>query len=321
MADSSRFILSTGTDEDGKRLDRVIAEARDDLSRSRIKALIEQGHATVSGKVVTDPNHRLKPSLEITLSLPAPISDTPEPEPIPLNVVYEDESLIVIDKPAGMVVHPAAGNPSGTLVNALLAHCGPSLSGIGGVKRPGIVHRIDKDTSGLIVAAKTEPAHTGLSAQFAEHSIQRSYHAVVWGVPKKVEGTITSLIGRSPRNRKKMAVVTRGGKTATTHYKVLKAFGAEASLVECRLETGRTHQIRVHMSHIGHSLLADPLYGAGTRRKASEEARALVQKLGRQALHAQLLGFVHPITNENLCFESAPPQDLRDLAEGLGSRA
>ncbi len=317
MPDRSSFTFTTGAEDNGKRLDRVLADARDDLSRSRLKALIEQGHVTVSGDVITDANHRLKSPSDIVICVPPPVTDTPAPEHISLTVVYEDDDLIVVDKPAGLVVHPAAGNTSGTLVNALLAHCGASLSGIGGVKRPGIVHRLDKDTSGLIVAAKSDAAHAGLSQQFSQHTIQRSYQAVVWGVPKKMKDRISGAIGRSSRNRKKMTVVKQGGKTATTHYSVLKAFGSDASLVRCRLETGRTHQIRVHMAHIGHSLLGDPLYGAGIRRSAPEHIKALLKTFQRQALHAQELGFRHPTKNKELSFESALPSDMQDLIAGL----
>jgi len=228
--------------------------------------------------------------------------------------------LIVVDKPAGMVVHPAPGNPDNTLVNALIAHCGESLSGIGGVKRPGIVHRIDKDTSGLIVAAKNDTAHQALSEAFAAHTIEREYRCLVWGLASPKAGTIEGPIGRHPTDRKRMAIVRKGGKPAITHYRVLKSFGLGASLVECRLETGRTHQIRVHMAKIGHPLIGDPVYGkptAARRGRLSPEARKVAEAFPRQALHATLLGFDHPRTGEHLSWESESPEDLRRLERAL----
>jgi 23S rRNA pseudouridine1911/1915/1917 synthase len=272
----------------------------------------------------------------LALAQPPAAEAEPEGEEIALSVTYEDDALIVIDKPAGLVVHPAAGHERGTLVNALIAHCGASLSGIGGVKRPGIVHRLDKDTSGLMVAAKTDRAHRALAAQFADHgregALERAYLAVVWGAPSRPHFTIDAPLDRDPRNREKMAVVPHArheqhgvGRHAVTHVEVLERYPATAgpavaSLVRCTLETGRTHQIRVHMAHLGHPLLGDPTYGAGFRTKASQlssEARGALAALGRQALHAATLGFVHPLTGEHLGFESAPPADMADLIGAL----
>ena len=305
--------LVAGADQHGLRLDRVLADGVQSLSRSRIKILIEAGSASVDGVTIEDPNFRVKQENQISLEIPAPIADTPEPQAIPLDIQYEDDHLIIVNKAAGLVVHPAPGNPDKTLVNALLAHCGQSLKGIGGVKRPGIVHRLDKNTSGLLVAAKTDAAHSGLTEQFAVHSIERCYSALVWGVPAPEAATIRSRIGRSRTNRKKMAVVKSGGKEATTHYKIQKAFGLMASLVECKLETGRTHQIRVHMAHKGNSIVGDPVYGRGIKRGVGSSISQAVKDFDRQALHASVLGFVHPITNEPMRFEVELPQDLKIL--------
>lgn len=301
------------------RLDKWLAEALPEISRSRLKALIEAGQLRLDGQTVTDASRKLKGGESCLLSVPDAEQAEPEAEAIPLMVVYEDDQLIVIDKPAGMVVHPAAGNHSATLVNALLHHCSLSLSGIGGVKRPGIVHRLDKDTSGLLVAAKTDAAHQGLAAQFSAHTLTRAYRAVCWGVPSPRQGEIEGNIGRSPSNRKKMAVVTRGGKPALTRYQVLKSFGTSAALVECRLATGRTHQIRVHMTAIGHPLVGDPLYGRGTARGKDlpPEIKTPLTAFPRQALHAFLLGFSHPTTGEQLLFESKTPYDFNSLISSL----
>jgi len=312
-----------------ERLDRWLARHLADLSRTRIKALIEAGHASLDGTVVLDAGHMLKVGQAVALYVPEAVSPEPEGEAIPLTIVYEDADLLVVDKPAGLVVHPAGGHETGTLVNALIAHCGASLSGVGGVKRPGIVHRLDKDTSGLMVVAKNDRAHQGLSAQFADHGrtgpLQRAYLAFVWG-PVRLHGTVETGIERSLRNREKMAVVPLGrGREAITHYALQATYGSHAgqpiaSLVECRLETGRTHQIRVHMAHLGHPLLGDPLYGPGFRTKAahlSEQARVALLALDRQALHARLLGFAHPVTGETLVFESTLPEDLTKLADAL----
>ena len=319
---STRIEVAIADTQNGERLDRALAVARPELSRSRIKVLIEQGHLTSGGAKINDPSQRVKPGQLFTLEIPAAVAALPQGQAIDLSIVYEDDDLIVIDKPAGMVVHPAPGNPDNTLVNALIAHCGESLSGIGGERRPGIVHRIDKDTSGLIVAAKNDAAHQALSAAFAAHTIERAYLCLVWGVPSPAAGEITGNIGRHPVDRKRMAVVTRGGKPAITHYRVLKRFGLGASLVECRLETGRTHQIRVHMAKLGHPLIGDPVYGKPTparRARLSPEARKAAEAFPRQALHATLLGFDHPRTGKHLSWTSESPADFRRLEQVLHS--
>src|SRR5882762_2332188 len=268
-ADGEKREFRAGDTHKGWRLDHFLAVSLKELSRSRLQALIAQGRVTLAGETIGDPNKRVKPAEIVAISIPPPASPEPQPQHIPLTIVHEDSDLIVIDKPAGLVVHPAAGNRDGTLVNALLAHCGISLSGIGGVARPGIVHRLDKDTSGLLVAAKNERAMRSLAKQFAAHAVERAYNAVVWGSPRMSEGLVEGNVGRSPFDRKRMAVL-RGqqGKPARTRYRVLEKFGADAvtgkafaSLLECRLETGRTHQIRVHLAHLGHPLVGDTTYG------------------------------------------------------------
>jgi 23S rRNA pseudouridine1911/1915/1917 synthase len=310
--------------EDGERLDRVLASHMTDLSRSRLKTLVLAGQVTIDGTPVLDPGRKVRADDAIAIAVPAPEPATPRAEPIPLSIVYEDDAIIVIDKPRGLVVHPAAGNWTGTLVNALIAHCGDSLSGIGGVRRPGIVHRLDKDTTGLLVVAKTDRAHRKLAAQFADHgrtgALERAYLAFVWGVPARPKGTIDKPIDRHPHARDKMAV-RPGGRTAITHWEVLERYaGADqkgvASLVECRLETGRTHQIRVHLAAIGHPLLGDSVYGPGFKTKASqlpERARDALAALDRQALHAHMLVLEHPVTGELLHFRSELPADLAAL--------
>ncbi|MBF0563477.1 MAG: RluA family pseudouridine synthase [Alphaproteobacteria bacterium] len=313
-------IVSVGPEQAGARLDKWLALSLPALSRSRLKTLIEQGRVLIDTAVVTDPACRVRAGQSVQVAVPEAEPAQPQAQTIGLTVVYEDESLIVIDKPAGMVVHPAPGNPDATLVNALLAHCGGGLSGIGGVRRPGIVHRIDKDTSGLIVVAKTDAAHQGLATQFADHSIERAYLAVVWGVPRRSLGVIEGRIGRNATDRKKMAVVTRDGKMALTRYRVLRSFGDSASLVECRLGTGRTHQIRVHMTSIGHPLIGDSTYGGGRGRRparASTPLHAVLTAFPRQALHAFVIGFIHPGTGESLRFESHLPSDIIDLINFL----
>lgn len=314
--------------DDGQRLDRFLAAAHADLSRSRLAQWIGEGRVSRAGATIRDANHRVKPGETYTLALPEPVAARPKAEDIPLTVVYEDADLIVIDKPAGLVVHPAAGNPDGTLVNALIAHCGDSLMGVGGEKRPGIVHRLDKDTSGLLVAAKNERAMTSLAKQFANHTIERAYHAVVWGSPRLGEGVIDAEIGRNPFDRKRMGVLRAGGKRARTRYRVLERFGDPvrplASLIECRLETGRTHQIRVHLTHLGHPLIGDPSYGRARqapRPKTEAEAAAYeaVANFPRQALHARLLGFQHPSLHKTLRFESGWPEDLSRLIAALAA--
>jgi 23S rRNA pseudouridine1911/1915/1917 synthase len=307
--------VTVGESEGGERLDRLLAVHLASLSRTRLKRLVETGQVSLSGATITDPSLRVKPGQRFTVDMPAPVADHPLPQAMALNIVYEDEHLIVLDKPAGMVVHPAPGNPDRTLVNALLAHCGDSLAGIGGVKRPGIVHRLDKDTSGLMVVAKTETAHQSLSEAFAAHSLTRAYLALVRGMPTPRAGTIETRIGRSPSNRKKMAVVTRGGKVAVTRYRVLRTFGTAASLVECRLATGRTHQIRVHLAAKGHALIGDQTYG----RTRGAALPAAAHDFPRQALHSYVIGFRHPATGEALQFTSELPKDIQDLIKILES--
>jgi len=331
--------MSAETPEDTKivdtaqaacRLDRGLALLWPEHSRSRLKALILDRAVTVNTATVTDPSLKLKVGDSISLALPPPVAAEPRPEAISLVVVHEDADLIVIDKPAGLVVHPSAGHETGTLVNALLHHCGSSLSGINGVLRPGIVHRLDKDTSGLLVVAKNDAAHKALADQFADHgrtgALERLYLALCWGAPNRSSGTIDAAIARSTVNREKMAVVGEDkGRSAITHYETRERFvGTDgktvAALIECALETGRTHQIRLHMAHLGHPLLGDEVYGAGFRTKASllpPDARAALDRLGRQALHAAVLGFEHPRTGEIMHFESLPPDDLAQLIEAL----
>ncbi len=311
----------------GQRADRFLAEALagrvPGLSRTRLKSLIEAGAVGLGGGTLDEPSMRVKPGQTFAIKIPDPEAAEPQGQAMDLAVVYEDGELIVIDKPAGLVVHPAPGNPDRTLVNALIAHCGRSLSGIGGVRRPGIVHRLDKDTSGLLVAAKTDRAHQALSQAFQTREIERRYLALVWGVPNPVAGVITGNIGRDPRNRQRMAVVAKGGKTAETHYRVLEVLAqGKASLLECRLMTGRTHQIRVHLTAQGHPLIGDPLYGRTTARRLKdlpENARAVVAAFKRQALHAATLGFHHPVSKEWLNFQSLVPQDHQFLMETLES--
>lgn len=324
-------------DQAGLRLDKALALLAGEISRARLQQVIKEGGVSVDGAAVNDPSRKVATGQKLALVMPEAKPAAPLGQAIPLTVVFEDEHLIVIDKPAGLVVHPAGGHEDGTLVNALIAHCGASLSGIGGVRRPGIVHRLDKDTSGLLVVAKNDKAHQGLAKQFADHGrtgpLERAYLALVWGAPRRQHGTVAAALERSNRNREKMAVVGEGrGREAITHFSLLERYppllrGQEeaepiASLIECRLETGRTHQIRVHMSHLGHPLLGDQLYGSGFMTKASrlpEKARAALIDLGRQALHAALLGFEHPVTGEELHFESEPPGDFARLQAELAA--
>jgi 23S rRNA pseudouridine1911/1915/1917 synthase len=299
----------------GWRLDRALAAAVPTMSRERLKSLIRSGALAAGGRAVRDPATKVKGDENFRLVVPDPAPAHNVPQDIPLAIVFEDEHLLVIDKPAGMVVHPAAGNRDGTLVNALLHYCAGKLSGIGGVARPGIVHRIDKDTSGLLVIAKTDVAHEGLAKQFAAHSIDRRYLAIVSGVPKTEQGTIDAPLARSAANRKKIAIVHGSrGKRAVTHWKRLKA-SKDSALVECRLETGRTHQVRVHMASIGHPLVGDPVYGRSGKTRGK-----LLKMLGfnRQALHAAELGFVHPVTRRRLSFASPMPSDMQELMAALG---
>ena len=299
--------------QDGQRLDKALADASG-LSRERIKALLGEGRITLGGKAVAHASMKPAAGTAFAISVPAAVPAEAAAQDIPLTIVYEDADLVVVDKPAGLVVHPAAGNLDGTLVNALLHHCRGQLSGIGGVARPGIVHRIDKDTSGLLVVAKHDAAHEGLARQFADHSIERAYMAVTSGTPKPMKGTVRGDIARSSANRTKMALVEDGrGRHAVTHYETLERFDS-AALVECRLETGRTHQVRVHLASIGHALLGDPVYGRSPAR-----LKPLLQKLGfqRQALHAAVLGFKHPCTGEAVRFASELPADMRELLAEL----
>ncbi len=299
----------------GWRLDRALAALVQTLSRERIKALISSGHLTdPASALVRDPALKVKPGMAFSLTIPEPAPAHNIPQDIPLTIIHEDDHLLVVDKPAGLVVHPAAGNLDGTMVNALLHHCAGRLSSIGGVARPGIVHRIDKDTSGLLVVAKTDPAHEGLSAQFAKHTIHRLYVAVVAGLPRTLAGTVDAPLARSPQDRKKIAIVSADrGKRAVTHWTMEEPLN-HAARISCRLETGRTHQIRVHMASIGHALLGDPVYG-----HARDGHKAILQQLGfhRQALHATELGFLHPISGKALKFQSPIPHDIQMLLSAL----
>ena len=331
-------VLAT-TDEAGDRLDRVLARHVAAMSRSRLKTLIEAGAVAVDGKTIRDPSHRVNSGAVIALDMPAPVAATPLPEAIPLTVVYEDADIIVIDKPRNLVVHPAAGHWTGTLVNALVAHCGETLSGIGGERRPGIVHRLDKDTTGLMVVAKNDRAHRALAAQFAAHGrggepFERGYLAFVWGAPERPHGTIDRPIERDKRARDRMAV-REGGREAVTHWQRLETYAGvtgrgktgrieppAASLLLCRLETGRTHQIRVHLASIGHPILGDETYGAGFRTKIAllpPGAQAALTALGRQALHAHILTLQHPSSGEILQFRSELPRDLGRLRAALAA--
>ncbi len=323
-------------DADGTRLDKALALAFDHLSRSRLKALIAEKAVCVDGAVVDDPARKVRAGLTLRVNEPAPKPALPQPEPMDLIIVHEDDHLIVVNKPPGLVVHPAPGHDSGTLVNGLLAHCGPSFAGIGGVARPGIVHRIDKETSGLLVVAKTAQAHADLSVQFADHTIERRYLALVRGAPVQRKGTVDKPIGRSTSDRKKMAVKRSGGRHAVTHYTVQQRYPAHdpaqstgrhrqeavATLLECQLETGRTHQIRVHLADLGHPVLGDPLYGRAKAilpRQAPDLLHAFVGRANRQALHARTLGFRHPATGEDIVFECPLAPDLAALVTALES--
>ena len=316
--------------QEGDRLDRTLAAASDDLSRARLQELVKAGHCVVTRRqtdtTIKDPSWRVKQDDIVALTLPPPTDTSVKAQNIALNVLYEDADLLVVNKPSNMVVHPAPGSPDGTLVNALLAHCGDSLSGIGGEKRPGIVHRLDKDTSGIMVVAKNDAAHQGLTEQFAAHGrdgrMQRLYQALVWGEPVPAAGTVDAALARSANNRKKVAVSkSNEARHAVTHYRRLASFVAnQVSMIECRLETGRTHQIRVHMAHIGHPVLGDKLYGTGMKSRAvhlTEAQKAALDALDRQALHAAALGFQHPRTGETHFYEAPLPQDLFNLLEAM----
>jgi 23S rRNA pseudouridine1911/1915/1917 synthase len=325
---AQRLEVSVAGDEGSNRLDRVLAVRLPELSRSRLKALILKGSVTIKSAPVRDPAYHVASGDTITIDVPEPVAAEPAGEAIALDIVHEDDDIIVIDKPRGLVVHPAAGHETGTLVNALIAHCGASLSGIGGVKRPGIVHRLDKDTTGLMVAAKNDRAHQSLSAQFADHgrtgAMRRGYLAFVWGVPSRQRGTVDAAIDRHPHAREKMAV-REGGREAITHWEILENFTGRdgkpvASLLACQLETGRTHQIRVHLAHIGHPLMGDSVYGPHFKTKASHlgpESQQALAALDRQALHAYLLALEHPETGEILHWERPLPEDLLLLQKTL----
>ena len=320
--------VTVGAEEAGGRLDRVLAAHIPALSRTRLKALVLAGHVAIGGRTIRDPGQRVNAGDRLTVAVPPPEEAAPQAERIPLAIVHEDDDLIIIDKPKGLVVHPAAGNRTGTLVNALIAHCGASLSGINGVRRPGIVHRLDKDTTGLMVVAKNDRAHQALAAQFADHGrsgpLERAYLAFVWGVPDRPRGTIDKPLGRHGQARERMTV-REDGRAAITHYEVLERYlGTDgkpvASLLLCRLMTGRTHQIRVHLASIGHPLLGDHVYGAGFRTKVAllpEAARTPLEGLGRQALHAHILGVEHPASGQHQVYRSQLPTDLDVLRNAL----
>lgn len=325
MTDALTHIITSQAGS--KRLDKLLNESLPDITRSRLKALIVAGHVSLilpdgTEDVLNTPSRTVKAGSRIKVQMPPAAPAEPEAQNIPLDIVYEDNDLVVVNKAPGMVVHPASGSPDGTLVNALLHHCKGSLSGIGGVARPGIVHRIDKDTSGLLVVAKNDQTHTGLSAQFAAHSVYRRYIAVCRGAPSPYAGRIEGAIARHTGDRKKMAVTDTGGKHAVTHYQTLESYTSGgkifASLIECRLETGRTHQVRVHMAHIGNPLIGDPVYGNPGRlpNGVSTLARAGLDQFRRQALHARDLGFTHPISGEALQFSAELPSDMEALVAG-----
>ncbi|MGB3274051.1 MAG: RluA family pseudouridine synthase [Xanthobacteraceae bacterium] len=328
MAGGDLFSITVGGDEGSARLDRVLALHCGEVSRSRLKALILAGHAKVGAATVRDPAYHVAAGETITIALPPATPKQPAAEAIPLAVVYEDDDILVIDKPAGLVVHPAAGHARGTLVNALIAHCGDRLSDVGDSSRPGIVHRLDKDTTGLMVVAKTGRAHAALTRQFADHGrtgpLRRGYLAFVWGVPNRPRGTIEAPIDRHPHARERMAV-REGGREAITHWETIETFAGSdgqpiVALLACTLDTGRTHQIRVHLAHIGHPLLGDTVYAPGFKTKATRlgpKARAALGALGRQALHARLLTLAHPGTGEVMSWQAPLPQDLSHLQSAL----
>jgi 23S rRNA pseudouridine1911/1915/1917 synthase len=308
--------LTVDPEENGRRLDAFLAARLDPLSRSRVQALIREGHVAAAAGVIAEPSLRVKPGEVFNVSVPEPREAVPAAEAMPLEILYEDEHLIVIVKPAGIVVHPAPGHRGGTLVNALLAHCGVSLSGVGGVKRPGIVHRLDKDVSGVLVVAKHDRAHIGLAAQFTVHSIHRIYEAIVWGVPSVASGRIDGPIGRDARDRLRMAVVA-GGKRAATRYRLLEAAGIVGSRLELTLETGRTHQIRVHLAHLGHPIIGDRLYGRRKLPPLAPAAKREIDRLDRIALHARELAFEHPVTGARIHLRCDPPPLFSRLLELL----
>jgi 23S rRNA pseudouridine1911/1915/1917 synthase len=305
----------------GVRIDRFLSDVLEGYSRNRLQGLIGEGLVQVNGIVVVESKRKVADGDALLVTVPPAKPMELEAQDIPLDVVYEDDDLLIVNKPPWLVVHPAPGNPDNTLVNALLAHCGDSLSGVGGVARPGIVHRLDKGTSGLMVVAKNGETHAALSEQFAEHSIERAYRTVVWGVPSPPQGTVEGNIGRNPGNRKKMAIVNRGGKHAVTHYKVEQAFGSAAALVECRLETGRTHQIRVHMASLGHAVVGDALYGGGEKRARhlSEDIRQAVKQQTHQLLHAYLIGIYHPRLRKKMRWQADLPNYFTEMLEKMNT--
>ena len=308
----------------GQRTDRFLADAIGTLSRSRVKSLMQDGAVLRDNVALRDPSELVRPGAVFTVQPPATVAARPEPQSIPFEILHEDADLIVLDKPAGLVVHPAPGNEDGTLVNALLAHCGDSLPGIGGERRPGIVHRLDKDTTGIMVIAKTEQALAKLSTAFAARDIDRAYHALVWGLPTPPNGEIEGAIGRDQRERKRMAVVARGGKPALTRYRTRRAWPASVALVECLLATGRTHQIRVHLASAGHPVVGDPVYLRrlpAAAKALTGPVRAALLDFPRQALHATRLGFTHPRTGRPLLFERPVPADMAALLEALDRQA
>ena len=314
------FTVVARSEARGQRLDRFLAAASGTLSRSRVKSLIQQGCAYRNGDLVRDPSELVRSGASYALDLPPAVPATPQAQPIPFPILFEDTDLIVLDKPAGLVVHPAPGNEDGTLVNALLAHCGDQFAGIGGERRPGIVHRLDKGTSGIMVVAKTQFANTALTAAFAARDIDRAYLSLSWGVPNPPVGDIQGDIGRDKRDRKRMAVVTRNGKAALTHYRVSRAWHGSIALLECRLATGRTHQIRVHLASRGNPVVGDPLYlrrVPAMARALPESVRGQLLDFPRQALHAARLGFAHPRTGETLSFATSLPPDIAELISSL----
>lgn len=300
------FDITASADDAGLRLDKFLATRLPDFSRARLQALVAAGEICRDGAQIADASARVKPGQRFSVTVPDAKPATPEPEAIPLDVLFEDEHLLVLEKPAGMVVHPAPGHSAGTLVHALLHHCEGSLSGIGGVLRPGIVHRLDKDVSGLMVVAKNDKAHIGLSAQFTVHRIDRAYEAITWGVPEEAKGTVDRPIGRHPKDRKRMAVVSNG-KRAVTHYRLMSAAGMIAARLQVTLETGRTHQIRVHLGTLGLGIIGDPIYRPRRMKSVSQNLKGDIAKLGRILLHARHLGFEHPVLGKKLSFDRPPP--------------
>ncbi len=317
------YSIIASAEEAGTRTDKLLTAHLDGMSRSRVQALIDGGHISCDGKIISDAAAKVRYGQRFEVTIPDVVESHILPQDIPLNIVFEDDHILILNKPAGLTVHPGAGNPDMTLVNALLAHCGDSLSGIGGVARPGIVHRIDKETSGLLAVAKNDAAHSALSEQLAARALKRTYTALVWGALKQKQGTITGNIGRSPANRQKMAVLKTGGKPAVTHYKLVASYQSPVvSLVECNLETGRTHQIRVHFAHMGNALVGDPVYGGDAKNRIKnmridDDKKTALLGFTRQALHAKALGLIHPATGKAMQFSCELPEDMRVLISAL----